>query len=157
MRELLPMIKPEMRASFLANFSRTFGEIVGSIRRHYAAFLQEGTAASKSKPAGFSLSVLPLKELAPLLATQAREIARIRSTLAYAREEKYKTREVLVRLYDSRHQVLSFIEDELRMYRGICKETLQYDLEACALEIAVGFRDQVVEILEKQSKREQPA
>jgi hypothetical protein len=157
MRELLPMIKPEMRVSFLANFSRTFGEIVGSIRRHYAAFLQEEAAASKSRPAGFSLAVLPLKDLGPLLATQAREIARIRSTLAHAREEKYKTREVLVRLYDSRHQVLTLIEDELRMYRGICKETLQYDLEACALEISVGFRDQVVEILEKQSKREQPA
>ena len=157
MRELLPMIKPEMRASFLANFSRTFGGIVGSIRRHYAAFLQEEAAASKSRHVGFSLAVLPLKDLAPLLATQAREIARIRSTLAHAREEKYRTREVLVRLYDSRHQVLTLIEDEVKMYRRICKETLQYDLDACALEVSVGFRDQVVEILEKQSRREQPA
>jgi hypothetical protein len=157
MRELLPMIKPEMRASFLANFSKTFGEIVGSIRRHYAAFLQEQAAASKSMRPEFSLAVLPLKNLAPLLSIQARETARIRSTLAHAREEKYRTREVLVRLYDSRHQILSLIEDELKMYRKICKDTLQYDLDACALEISVGFRDQVVEILEKQSKREQPA
>ncbi len=157
MRELLPMIKPEMRASFLANFSKTFGGIVGSIRRHYAAFLQEEATTSRNKQPEFSLAVLPLKDLAPLLATQAREAARIRSTLAHAREEKYKTREVLVRLYDSRHQVLGLIEDELKMYRKICRETLQYDLDACAHEVAVGFRDQIVEILERQTRREQPA
>jgi hypothetical protein len=81
----------------------------------------------------------------------------MRSTLAHAREEKYKTREVLVRLYDSRHQVLGFIEDEVKMYRKICRETLQYDLDACAQEITVGFRDQIAAILEKQSRREEPA
>jgi len=157
MRELLPMIKPEMRVSFLANFSKTFGGIVASIRRHYAVLLQEEAAASKSKQPEFSLALLPLKDLAPLLATQAREISRMRSTLAHAREEKYKTREVLVRLYDSRHQVLSLIEDELKMYRKICRETLQYDLDACAQEIAAEFRDQIEAILEKQGRHEQPA
>jgi hypothetical protein len=158
MRELLPMIKPEMRASFLANFTRTFDGIIGSIRRHYAALLQEEAAESKSRqPKEFSLALLPLKDLAPLLANQGREVARMRSTLAHAREEKYKTREVLVRLYDSRHQVLGLIEDELKMYRKICRDTLQYDLDACAQEIAVGFRDQIVGILEKQGKREEPA
>jgi len=157
MRELLPMIKPEMRASFLANFTRTFEGIVASIRRHYTALLQEEAAVSKSRQPEFSLALLPLKDLAPLLATQAQEMARMRSTLAYAREEKYRTREVLVRLYDSRHQVLSLIEDELKMYRRICRETLQYDLDACAQEISMGFRDQIVRILDKQSRREEPA
>ena len=157
MRELLPMIKPEMRASFLANFSKTFEGIVASIRRHYTTLLQEEAAVSRLKRPEFSLAMLPLKDLAPLLAAQAQEIARIRSTLAHAREEKYKTREVLVRLYDSRHHVLSLIEDELKMYRKICRETLQYDLDACAQEIAMGFRDQISRILDRQSRREEPA
>ena len=151
------MIKPEMRASFLANFTRTFEGIVGSIRRQYAALLQEEVAASKNSQQEFSLALLPLKDLAPLLASQAQEVSRMRSTLAYAREEKYKTREVLVRLYDSRHQVLGLIEDEVKMYRKICRDTLQYDLGACSQEIAVGFRDQITGILEKQSRREEPA
>ena len=92
MRELLPTIKPEMRTSFLANFTRTFDEIIGSIRRQYAAILQEEAAAEKGSREDFRWSLLPLKELAPLLASQAREVARIRSTLAHARDEKYKTR-----------------------------------------------------------------
>lgn len=62
-----------------------------------------------------------------------------------------------MRLYDSRHQALGLIEDELKMYRKICKENLQYDLDACAQEIAMGFRDQIVGILEKQGRREEPA
>ena len=59
MRELLPMIKPEMRTSFLANFTRTFDGIVGSIRRHYSVLLQEEAAASKSKQPGSPLPSFP--------------------------------------------------------------------------------------------------
>ena len=157
MRELLPTIKPEMRTSFLANFTRTFEEIIGSIRRHYLSILHEEAAAEKARQEGFSLGLMPLKELAPLLVSQAREIARMRSTLAHAREEKYKTREVLVRLYDGRQAVLKLIEDEGKVYRRICQRTLQYDLEACSLAIATGFRDEIVGILDKQGRREEPA
>jgi hypothetical protein len=157
MRELLPSIKPEMRTSFLANFTRTFEEIIGSIRRHYLSILHEEAAAEKARQEGFSLALMPLKELAPLLVSQAREIARIRSTLAHAREEKYKTREVLVRLYDGRQTVLKLIEEEGKVYRRICQRTLQHDLEACSLAIATGFRDEIVGILDKQGRREEPA
>jgi len=157
MRELLPTIKPEMRRSFVANFSRTFEEIVGSIRRNYATILQEQMETETARPEGFSLSLMPLKECAPLLATQAREIARIRSTLGHARDEKYKTREVLVRLYDGRQAVLKLIEEEGKIYRRLCQQTQQRDLEACSLSIANGFRDEIAGVLDKQGKREVPA
>jgi hypothetical protein len=155
MRELLPTIKTEMRTAFLANFTRTFEEIIGSIRRHYLSLLQEERAAEKPRQEGFSLSLLPLKDLSPLLASQAREVTRIRSTLAHARDEKYKTREILVRLYDGRQAVLKLVEEEAKVYRLICQRTLQYDLDACSLSLANGFRDEVVGILEKQGKREE--
>jgi hypothetical protein len=157
MRALVPTIKPEMRTSFLANFTRTFEEIIGSIKRQYLTILQEQAEGQKAHREGFSLAVLPLKELAPLLASQAKEVARIRSTLAHAREEKYKTREVLVRLYDGRQAVLRLIEEEVKVYRRVCQRSLQYDLEACSLAIATGFRDEIVGILDKQSRREEPA
>jgi hypothetical protein len=157
MRELLPTIKQEMRASFLSNFSRTFDEIIGSVRRNYASILQEQLSAETARQEGFSLSFMPLKELAPLLASQAREMARIRSTLAHAREEKYKTREVLVRLYDGRQVVLKLIEDEGRAYRRICQQTMQHDLDACSLAMANGFREEIAGILDKQGRREEPA
>jgi hypothetical protein len=154
MRELLPTIKPEMRASFLSNFTKTFEEIIGSIRRHYSVILQEEAEAQKAREEVFSLSLFPLKELAPLLVNQAKEIARMRSTLAHARDEKYKTREVLVRLYDQRHEVLKMIEEEVKTYRKVCQQTLQYDLDGCVHQIVNAFRDEVVGILEKQGKKE---
>ena len=157
MRALVPTIKPEMRKSFLTNFAQTFEEIIGSIKRHYATILQEQADADKGSRGEFTWSLLPLKELAPLLAGQAREVARIRSTLAHARDEKYKTREVLVRLYDGRQAVLKLIEEELKVYRRICKQALQYDLDACSLAMATGFRDEIVAILDKKSRREEPA
>jgi len=157
MRELLPTIKPEMRTAFLANFTRTFEEIIASIRRHYTVLLQEEVAAAQARREGFSLSLMPLKDLSPLLATQAKEVSRIRSTLAYAREEKYKTREVLVRLYDGRPAVLTLLEEETKMFRLICQRTQQIDLDACSLSMASGFRDEIAAVLEKQGKREEPS
>ena len=154
MRELLPTIKAEMRRSFLANFSRTFDEIIGSIRRQYSSILQEEASVDKAQKEGFSLAQVPLKELAPLLAVQAREVSKFRSTLANAREEKYKIRESLVRLYDGRHVVLRLVEDELKTYRRLCQRVQQDDIDGCANAMAMGFRDEVVNLLEKQGKRE---
>jgi hypothetical protein len=154
MRELLPTIKPEMRASFLSNFSRTFDEIIGSIRRQYSTILQEEASADKARKEGFSLALLPLKELGPLLASQAREVSKFRSTLANAREEKYKIRESLVRLYDGRQVVLKFVEDEARAYRRFCQRIQQDDIDGCANATAMGFRDEIASLLEKQGRRD---
>lgn len=155
MRELLPTIRPEMQTSFLANFTRTFDDIIGSIRRNYLSILAAEAEATRERQQGFSLAQVSLKEIAPFLTNQARELARMRSTLAFAREEKYRTREVLVRLYESRHDILRFIEDEVKLYRRLCQAALQYDLDACAIVVAGGFRDEIMGVLEKQSKREQ--
>jgi len=154
MRELIQTIRPEMRTSFLGNFTRTFDEIIGSIRRQYTSLLQEEAAAEKARKEGFSLSLLPLRELAPLLAAQAKETARFRSTLTHAREEKYKTREALVRLYDSRHVVLKLVEDEPKLYRRLCQRIQQDSIDACAGAMASGFRDEMAAVMEKQAKRE---
>ena len=154
MRELIPTIKPEMRTSFLTNFSRTFDEIIGSIRRQYAAILLEESTVDKARKDGFSLAQLPLKELAPLLTTQAREVLKFRSTLANAREEKYKIRESLVRLYDSRQVVLKLVEEESRTYRRLCQAGQQDDIDGCAHLMAMAFRDEVANILEKQGRQE---
>jgi hypothetical protein len=155
MKELLPTIKPEMRTAFLANFTRTFEEIIGSIRRHYAAILQEEASLETARKEGFSLALAPLKELAPLLVSQAREISRFRSTLAHAREEKYKTREALVRLYDGRQVVLKLVEDEIKAYRRLCQRIQPDGMDSCAGLMTAGFRDEVSSVMEKQGKRVQ--
>lgn len=156
MRELLPTIKPEMRTAFLGNFTRTFGEIIASIRRHYLALLREQAAAEKAARPPFSLALVELKPLAPLLVNQAREFARIRSTLAFAREDKYKTREVLVSVYAGRHDALRLIEEERAACSGICAETPKFDADVCLAGIVNGFRDEIVALYERQSRREEP-
>jgi len=154
MRELVSTIKPEMRQSFLANFTRTFDEIIGSIRRQYAVLLQEEAATEAAHKEGFSLTAAPLRELAPLLASQAKEFSRFRSTLTHAREEKYKTREVLVRLYESRHTALRLVEDETRDYRRICQRMHPKGIDDCAAAMASAFRDEVAAVLDKQGRKE---
>ncbi len=156
LRELLPTIKPEMRTAFLTNFTKTFADIIASIRRQYLSILQEEAEADKARQAGFSLAHLPLKELGPLLTDQAREFSRIRSTLGHARDEKYKTRETLVRLYDQRQQAIRLIEQEAKSYVRVCRDFAELGQESCVTRTADGFRTEIVTLLEKQLKRESP-
>jgi hypothetical protein len=155
MRELLPTIKNEMRAAFLGNFTQTFNRIIESIRRNYAAVLQEEAAAVKPDRPAFSLALVPLKGLAPLLLAQAKEFCRARSTLAHAREDKYKTREILVALYDGRHDAIRLIEEERQASAGVCVEAPQFTAETCAVGITNGFRDEIIGVYERQLKRDE--
>ncbi len=154
MRELLPTIKHEMRAAFLGNFARTFNGITESIRRNYTVLLAEEAEAEKPARPVFSLALMPLKGLAPLLSDQARELCRMRSTLAHAREDKYKTREILVALYDGRHDAIRLIEEERKRSAAFCVEVPQFSAEACATGIANGFRDEILGVYERQLKRD---
>ncbi len=153
MRELLPMIKNDMKPAFLGNFTKTFNGIAESIRRNYDALLQEEAAAEKPAHPAFSLALVPLKGLAPLLLEQAKELCRAKSTLAYAREDKYKTRGILEALYDGRHDTIRLIEEERKRCAGYCVEVPQFTAETCAVGITNGFRDEIVGLYERQLKR----
>jgi hypothetical protein len=154
MRELLPTIRNEMRGAFLGNFAQTFNGITESIRRNYSVLLAEEAEAEKPSRPAFSLALMPLKSIAPLLTEQAREFCRTRSTLAHAREDKYKTREILVALYDGRHDAIRLIEEERKHSAGFCVEVPQFSAETCASGIANGFRDEIVGVYERQVKRD---
>ncbi len=154
LKELLPTIKPELRASFLRNFTKTFDTIIGSIRRNYQGILQQEIDSKTDMQAEFSLQLVSLKELGPFLTNQARELSRMRSTLAYAREDKYKTREILVRLYDQRQDAIRMIEAEVGAYRDACRGSPQFPQERCVTGVADGFRSEIVGILEKEIKWE---
>jgi hypothetical protein len=155
MRELLPTIKTEMKAAFLGNFTQTFNGISDSIRRNYAALLQEEVEAQKPSNPAFSLALVPLKGLAPLFTEQAKELCRMKSTLAHAREDKYKTREILVALYDGRHDTIRLIEAERKRSAGVCVEASQFSAETCAVGITNGFRDEIIGAYERQLKRDE--
>jgi hypothetical protein len=157
LKDLLPSIKPELRTSFLRNFTQTFSSIIASINRNYAALLLKEQKEKNAGERGFSLGALAMKDLGPLLTSQAKEFSRIHSTLAYACEEKYKTREILVRLYDGRQEAVRLIEDELAEYRRLCRAAPRFSMDECTQGIAEGFRDEVLTVLEKQIKWEAPA
>jgi len=154
MRELSPTIKDEMRAAFFGNFTQRFNEINDSIRRHYAGLLKEEEAAAKPDRPVFSLSLVPLKRLVPLLSEQAKQFCRMRSTLAHAREDKYKTREILVALYDGRHDTIRLVERELKASGNVCIDIPEFDAETCAIGITNGFRDEIIGVYERQLKRD---
>lgn len=154
MNELKSTIRPEMQTAFMANFNKTFATALASIRRNYEVILREEEERRQAaeKKDRFSLQDLPLRDLAPFLLSQARELARVRSTMAYAREEKWKMRETLVGLYDRRQETVALVEREPAEYGRLCAGVPKLTPEACIREATLGLRDELIALCERQSR-----
>ncbi len=149
MQELSPKIKEDMEPTFKQNFEEAFERIFDSIRKNYSIILSEEAARKRAAEEKDILKLLPIKSLVPLLTGQATEISRIRSTLAFAAEDKYKTRSILVNLYEGREKTLSLVEAESRAYLDFCSQAERPNPEECAANTATRFREELVRILER--------
>jgi hypothetical protein len=112
MEKLMPNIKdPEKATAFRRNFRNTFEKISVNIGKHYADF-KDAERRRLAGPVALSLAALPLKELVPFFTREAREFLRLRSTLAFALEGKYKVREMCVRLHNEKQAMLGLLAEE---------------------------------------------
>jgi hypothetical protein len=156
MDELLPNIKEEKQATFRENFQNTFDRVFSSIRKNYADILAEENARAQNAQSQEDLLIrLPIKSLASFFNEQARAVSRIRSTLAFAAQEKYRMREYLVRLHQEKESVLGLMARERELYRKLCADIGQMDFRACAHQAASRFRDVCARVLEKLSRLEE--
>jgi len=155
MRELEPKIKGEAKITFLGNFRETFASIAESIKKNYAEILKEARAGSPP-PETSLVRRVPLKGLGPLVTQQAVTFARMRSTLSYAIEEKFHTRELLAGLHRQKAQVLELLETELNGYASLCREHLGATDPATAVLFSKSVRDELAQVLERQARLEQP-
>jgi hypothetical protein len=157
MEELMPMIKDELRGSFKENFQKIFQRIFASIRKNYADLLtEEETSRLQEDSRSDILYRASLKSLSPLLAEQAKEVSRLRSTLAYARMDKYKTRAVLVGLYKSKGSYLGLLDKENASYGRLCHELSSESGIDCPATLGRRLASELVRVLEKLARLEAP-
>ncbi len=149
LKELFPKIKLDKMASYLSNFVQTFDTIFDSIRKNYSELLVEEAKKNRRIEDLPLLVSLPIKKMAAFYEKQAKEISRIRSTLAFARAERYRTREPLVALYNDKKRILDTIESEARFYREICEEHPVLKQENCTKRLSREMRDEIVIILNR--------
>lgn len=157
MEELLPMIMPDKRDVFRANFQETFRKIFDSIRRQYGELLrEEETARRREKQSREDpLLSLPLDKLALLLVAQAQEVSRLRSTLAFARDDKYKTRGILVSLFKERQHFVDLVDRERRAYASLCPDPSPEARQECAARLNHRLWEEVTRALERLQKVEE--
>ncbi len=119
MKSLAPNIPKEKQAAFYDNFRKSFESITAKIREHYAALLSQTDEQRRPEQPANPLLAHDLKPLGPLLLAQARQAAQLWSTFRYAKEEGYKTREILSGLPALKGGSLAAIERELRDYEAM--------------------------------------
>ena len=127
MKKLLPTIKQESKRAFVLNFKKRYTEIIDKIKRNYIDLLRE-----EKEPTDDTRNVLemvPLKETLTSLTSQCQTMSKIRSTLTFVRDEKYKTRGILIGLAGEKDLIFGLFEKELKAYAGFAEE-----LDAAKLE-----------------------
>ena len=156
MEELLPTIKADKKDVFRANFGATFKGIFDSIKKNYSDILKEEESRRLAKENRQDLlQRVPLKDLAPFLQNQAQAVCRLCSTLAYAREDKYKTRGILVDLFKQKEEYFKRIDSEQRVYRSLCAEIGLMGTSDCPIRLNYRLRDELIHVLERMSKVEE--
>lgn len=119
MKALAPNIPKEKQAAFYDNFRKSFESITTKIRDNYAVLLAETDEPKRQEQPAHPLLAYDLKPLAPLYLVQARQAANLWSTLSFAEEEGYKTREILSGVPALKVSSLGSVERELREYEAI--------------------------------------
>ncbi|OHD21946.1 MAG: hypothetical protein A2064_05090 [Spirochaetes bacterium GWB1_66_5] len=157
MEDLLPTIKEDKSDTFRGNFQEVFQKIFDSIRKNYADLLAE-EEARRLEQEGQSdiLYRASLKSLVPLLNDQAKEVSRLRSTLAFARSDKYKTRAVLVSVFKDKAFFLALMDKENLAYARLCAELGRKSGLDCPPALGKRLGGELVRVLEKLARVEAP-
>jgi hypothetical protein len=154
-KETLDKLKNSRKntSAFYKNFKETFDKVFASIRRHYELFLKEEALHSSRKSI---LSSVPLTRMAPQLTNQAKLFAKINTTIDFALAEKYKVREILIDILDTRTDHLNAIDNEMKLYKELAKTTGEGDPESLSLSISKNIRTEVVAVLARYLEKETP-
>jgi hypothetical protein len=157
MDDLLPTIMPEKRETFRRNFQEIFQKIFGSIRKNYSELLVEEEARRRDQEGQSDILYrASLKSLVPLLTEQAKQVSRLRSTLAFARADKYKTRAVLVSVFRDKASFLKLMDQEDTAYARLCLELGRKSGLDCAAALGRRLGAEIVRVLEKLARVEAP-
>jgi hypothetical protein len=158
MKKLSPNIKDKKKAeAFYRNFNITFNKIFENIQKNYSELLNEEKKENLKNIDKNILANISLKRLVPLFTKQAREFSRIRSTLAFALEDKYKTREIMVSIARQKESFLKLIEQENTLYYELCNNLKVLNPKDYALNISLSFAIEIALVLEKSAlKLEEP-
>lgn len=155
MKELASKIKGDKnRAVFADNFRNTFASIEDSMRKNYAEIIREERSEADKASANLPRR-LSLKPLAPVLTAQAQEFSRMKSTLVFAGEEKFRTREMLVGLFRRRDETMGLLDRELEACADICRTELGRDDPSLALMLTKDLRDEIAAVLDRQARVEE--
>ena len=157
MEELLPGITADKHSTFRRNFQAVFQRIFASIRKNYGDLLVEEEARRREQEGQSDILYrASLKSLIPLLNDQAKEVSRLRSTLAFARSDKYKTRAVLVSVYKDKAFFSGLMDKEYSAYARLCAELGRSSGLDCPAALGRRLGGELVHVLEKLARVEAP-
>ena len=121
LKNLLSTANPGQKESIISNFKNSLSIIIDKIKRSYIDILEEDN--STPDETRNILEIIPLEKTVACLTQQCSAISKLRSTLLFVEEEKYKTREIMVNLVREKDVIFDLFDKEFDVYRSL-SETL---------------------------------
>jgi hypothetical protein len=116
LKKLTQSAPADKRAAYVRNFQESTAKIFASVRRNYEQL--KSARRTPEQPRGRATDWIPHKELVHTMTEQARQLTEFRSTLAFARTENYRVREILVRVAGRRDEHFALYDREIALYAG---------------------------------------
>lgn len=112
---LSPQIPDDRAPTFFMNYKKRLDGILDNVHAHFRDIRMAEDAEMRKEFQRQEEEHFVMPELVKLLAAQAQELAKVRSSIFHALQEGYQIRNLLLRLVDRRDPLLVLFEEELKL------------------------------------------
>ena len=144
MNELMAKVSADKKIALKKNFNITLAEQVSKMREAYNEIIDRTVKKEQPSVVQNILLRYDFKILSKFYMTQIEAFSKILSTLTFAKNEKFHTRELLLDLTREKSTFSSLIEKERSEYSS----TVLFDKEG--IEVGKAFLKRIMEFLEKE-------
>ena len=143
MKKLINNIPKDKLENFKANYSKNINTILGSLINSYNQFLKEKEGVPSHKPTN-PLELHDLTIVSEILKKQGEEIAELKSTLEYAKKERFQIRDIIIAADSKKSELSGMVVEEKKKYFNMALS------EHGARELSRNFALEIIENLKKE-------
>lgn len=144
MSELMAKVSAEKKIALKRNFDITLSEQVSKMREAYNEIIGRTVKKSQAPVTQNILLRFDFKPMNKIYMSQIEAFSKLLSTLKFAKNEKFHTRELLLSLSRERNSFLALVEKERKEYLSVVPTDRK------GSETAKAFRKRIVEFLGKE-------
>lgn len=144
MKTLINNIPKDKRQNYLNNFKNKFDDITRSINNNYKILTDEAKKEYEKEISKNTFEKYKIEPMTTFFLDQAKDLSYINSAIDFVLKDRYKVRDILMRLINKKEGILNIMNQEMMEYEKIAG-SLQ-----TAIHLSKAMGKEIIYNLEKQ-------